>query len=114
MHELGLLKDMVRTLNKVADEQKISHISEITIEIGEASGAMPELFEEVFPYFQEQSELLKDAKMNFTSVKSRGLCTNCNAIFDVMKFEGECPRCGSYEKKMLSGTDVTIKNFVGE
>lgn len=112
MHELGLLTQMAETVTKAACENGISDVHEIILEVGEASGALPYIFEEYFPMIKEDYPVLRDASLRLLSVKSRALCTGCNAVYDLMKNEGTCPRCGEKGKIVLGGTDVMIKQIL--
>lgn len=111
MHELGLLVQAARTVTATAAEHGIEEVKGIEFEIGEASGALPEIFEEYFPMIQEDYPVLKAAELSLRVIKCRALCSDCSAIYDLMKCEGICPRCASENKTVLSGQDITIKNI---
>lgn len=112
MHELGLLTQMAETVTAAARESGIDSVAEIVLEVGEASGALPHIFEEYFPMIQEDFPVLESAKLRLLPVKSRALCADCNAVYDLMKNEGKCPRCGSMDKTVLGGTEVIIKQIL--
>jgi len=111
MHELGLLVQMADTVKAAAEANGIERVGYISLDIGEASGALPELFTEVFPAVQEKYPVLADAKLRMRTIPSKALCLECNALYDVMKQEGKCPVCGSAFKKVLGGTEVTIREI---
>lgn len=112
MHELGLLTQMAKTVTAAAKENGIEQVRQIVIEVGEASGALPYIFEEYFPLIQEDYPALKDASLKLLTVKSRALCAGCSAVYDLVKNEGKCPRCGEKAKTVLSGTDVIVKQIL--
>lgn len=111
MHELGLLVQLAETVERVAAEQKIDRITTVSLDIGEASGALPELFTEYLPLVAEQHPVLADVKLQFRMIPSKALCLECDALYDVMRQEGKCPVCGSMYKKVLGGQDVVIREL---
>lgn len=112
MHELGLLTQMAETVTAAAEENGIERVCGIVLEVGEASGALPYIFEEYFPMVQESYPVLADASLELLSVKSRALCVGCSAVYDLVKNEGRCPRCGERAKTVLSGTDIIVKQIL--
>ena len=42
MHELGILVHMAKTLKSLAEENQLTEIGGITLEVGEVSGIVPE------------------------------------------------------------------------
>jgi len=111
MHEMGLLMEMASTVERAAQENNIDKVSKITLEVGEGSGALPNVFTEVFPYVQQKFPVLDEAEIEMIMVPCKALCLDCNAVYDVMKQEGKCPRCQSRLKKILSGSDVVIREI---
>lgn len=111
MHEIGMLEQAAKTATKVAEENGIDRVKSITIEVGELSGAMPEIFTEYFPIVAEAFPVLQGAELKLITLPCRGLCLDCNALYRINLFEGRCPRCGSQAKKVLGGNQITIKEI---
>lgn len=111
MHELGLLIQTAETVQAAAAEHGIDVVQSITIDIGEASGALPDIFTELFPMVQEQYPVLAHAVLELHTVRSEALCSNCHAVYDLIRREGKCPRCGSRDKTVLGGQDVRIREL---
>ena len=38
-------------------------------------------------------------------------CQSCGTIFNVVEQKGYCPKCGSFDKDILSGLDFMIKEI---
>lgn len=111
MHELGLLIQTAELVKRTAEENGVEHIAYIAVDIPEASGVLPELFKDYFPVVQEKYPILDGAELQMRVFPSKGLCLDCNAVYDVMKFEGKCPNCGSSFKKLLGSRDVTVREI---
>lgn len=54
MHELGVLCQAVKTVNRVAEQNRIEKIKHITLEVGEESGFVPMFLEKLFPVAIDQ------------------------------------------------------------
>ena len=96
MHEIGVVRQMCRTVMDFAAENNIQSISEIVVEIGELSLIIPKYVEDVYPLVTEGT-MLSDTKLIMETVP--GLA------------EGYCPNCGSFDKTILSGKDFTIREI---
>jgi len=110
MHEIGALIQAIKLAEQVATENQISRVKFITLEIGELTGYLPVFFEKYFPVVIEDRPLMKDAKLHMKIVSGEALCSDCNALFNVMKHEGICPECRSRNKKIIGGMDFIVKD----
>ena len=43
MHELGLVTHVVRAIEEIGKEEKLTEVASVTLEIGEVSGVIPDL-----------------------------------------------------------------------
>lgn len=100
MHEVGMLYQAARIAEKYAKDNGIETVGSIQIEVGELSGALPNIFTEYFDYVAKQYHCLTGTKLNIRTIPGEGLCADCNALYNVMHNEGRCPRCGSVNKRM--------------
>ena len=49
MHELGILSAMVKTIEKVVQQEELTHVEKIVLEVGELSGVVPSYLESCYP-----------------------------------------------------------------
>jgi hydrogenase nickel incorporation protein HypA/HybF len=73
MHELGILNHVIRTVDRIAIENKIEQIDHITLEVGKASGCVPEFLEKLFPIAIERQAKMHDAKLKIVIIEGKGL-----------------------------------------
>ena len=73
MHELGVLKNAIKTVSDAAAKHGIKQIKFITLEIGTDSTFVPVFFEKLFPVAIDGLELYKNAQLKLQSVPGRGL-----------------------------------------
>ena len=111
MHEIGMLYQIAETVSRVAAENKIDRVKFISIDVGELSGVIPELFERTFLIVAESFPLLKDSELKINIVPGEGLCSECHALYNVLKNEGQCPRCQSRYKTVLGGKQIALNNI---
>ena len=111
MHEIGALHEMVVEAETIAKKNNVSRIRALEIELGELSGMLPEFFEKYYSIVIENRPLFKDSELKIKIVKGQGLCLSCSAFYNVAANKGFCPKCGSRNKKIISGTDLVLKNI---
>ena len=73
MHELGVLCQAVRLVEKRAAACGAASVKYMTLEVGEDSGYVPVFFEKLFPVAVDNIPLLKNAQLIVQSVPGRGL-----------------------------------------
>jgi len=73
MHELGVLCQAVRLVEKKAAACGVNEVKYMTLEVGQDSGYVPVFFEKLFPVAVDNIPLLKNAQLIVQSVPGRGL-----------------------------------------
>ena len=73
MHELGVLRNAVKTVSKVAEENQIQRIKFITLEVGECSSFVPVFFEKLYPAAIDGMPLFEDSQLRLESVPGKSL-----------------------------------------
>lgn len=57
MHELGILVHMAKTLKSLAEENQLTEIGGITLEVGEVSGIVPEYMTDCWAYYRKKEDI---------------------------------------------------------
>ena len=73
MHELGVLVQAVKTVDKIAKQQNIEKIKHMTLEVGEESGFVPMFLEKLFPIAIEHYPVMTKAQLRIEHVPGKGL-----------------------------------------
>lgn len=73
MHELGILKHAIKTVNDISEKNDIEKIKFITLEVGKDSSFVPIFFEKLFPVAIEGMERFQNAILNIEVVDGKGL-----------------------------------------
>ena len=111
MHEIGMLYEVAETVSRIAAEKQIEQVKFISLDVGELSGVIPELFEKSYSIVAEEFPLLKDSELKIRMVPGEGLCDECHALYNIVKNEGQCPRCQSRYKTVLGGQQIMLQNI---
>ena len=111
MHEISVLYKMLDSVEQVAKANQVQKIRSIEIDIGELSGMLPVFFEQYYPAATENKPLFAGSKLIIRQSPGEGLCQDCKTLYNIMRFEGRCPKCHSRNKKVLGGQNFTVKNI---
>lgn len=111
MHELGILVYMADTVRELAQENQLSEIAAITLEIGEVSGIVPEYLTDCWAYYRRKEELWKDSELKIEILPAVTYCENCHKTYPTVKHGKQCPHCESWETYLLEGNECNIKEI---
>ena len=112
MHEIGIVRQLVRTVTEFAKQNGVGEICEVVVDCGELSLVIPEYVEELYPVAAKDS-ILENVKLTVNIVPGLAECDDCDEIFNVIEHKGYCPNCGSFNKTVLSGEKFTIREILG-
>ena len=111
MHEIGIVRQLLRTVTAFAEENGIDEIHEVVVDCGELSLVIPEYVQELYPPVVKGS-ILENAKLTVNVVPGLAEFDACDEIFNVIELKGFCPNCGSFEKTVLSGKEFTVREII--
>lgn len=73
MHELGVLHQIAKTVNRIAGENHIRRIKHIALEVGELSGFVPQYLRKLYPVAADAFPILRKAELRISMTKGTGL-----------------------------------------
>ena len=111
MPEIGIVRQLVRTVTEFAKQNGVGEICEVVVDCGELSLVIPEYVEELYPVAAKDS-ILENVKLTVNIVPGLAECDDCDEIFNVIEHKGYCPNCGSFNKTVLSGEKFTIREIL--
>lgn len=112
MHELGVVIEVAKTVEKVAIENNLTEIERLVLQIGELSSMIPKYIESCYPVAVENT-ILENTKLDIEVIPANGMCKNCNKVFNLKENNSICPHCDSRSWELLSGKEFIIKEIVG-
>ena len=110
MHEIGIVRQILCTVEQFAAENDITEIQEVVVDCGELSLVIPKYLQDIYPVVTKDT-ILQDAKLVINTIPGMAECDECDEIFNVVETEGYCPNCGSFEKTILTGRDCSIREI---
>lgn len=114
MHEMGIVLHLARTLEDTAKEQCLTKIGSVTLQVGEVSGIMTDLFVDCWNYFKVRHPVLAESELRLEPLPAITWCDNCKRTYETMRYGKTCPYCGSGETWLQSGNECIIKEIEAE
>lgn len=114
MHEMGIIIHLVKTLDEVAETNHLKKIGAVTMEIGEVSGIVTDLFEDAWAYFTKKNPVLKGSELRLETIPAITFCEGCGQNYETVAHGRICPYCGSPETWLIQGNECIIKEVEAE
>jgi hydrogenase nickel incorporation protein HypA/HybF len=114
MHEMGIVTHLAKTLDETAKENGLSKIGSVTLQVGEVSGIMTDLFEDCWDYFKVRYPVIKDSKLKLETMPAVTWCDSCKKEYETVRYGRQCPYCNSDQTWLLRGNECIIKEIEAE
>lgn len=111
MHELSILKEIIRIVEVTVAKQKITKVNCIVLQVGELCSIVPEYIEELYPIATFRTSL-EEAKLEVQIIPGYARCIDCGKVFNVVENEGKCPDCKGSAYDIISGRDFLLKEII--
>ena len=111
MHELGVVFHCIREVNEIAAENKVGRINRATVQIGEVSAVVPELFEDCWKWAIRKESVLKDSSLKIERIDAVTFCEDCKKEYPTVQYGKTCPYCESPNTYLVRGNELIIKEI---
>ena len=111
MHELGVVFHCIKEVYEIATKNKVSRVNSVTIQLGEVSTVIPELFEDCWNWAVKKETVLKDAKIHIERINAITFCEDCRKEYPTVEYGRTCPFCGSERTYLVQGNEFMIKEI---
>jgi len=111
MHELGIVVEIVKTVENFAQKNGVTQIDTLILQIGELAPVIPRYIQECYPAAIDGT-LLQDTKLEIEILPGNGICKRCNKVFNILANRKKCPKCGGDDWELLCGKEFMIKEIV--
>lgn len=113
MHEVGVISSMLRTIEKIMEDEELTTVETVVLSVGQLSGVVPHYMEECWPAACYKTRF-QDTKLEMEIVEGIVRCDECGKEFNGYKYNLTCPECKNTTKfTPLSGRDLIIKEIHG-
>jgi hydrogenase nickel incorporation protein HypA/HybF len=111
MHELGVVLEIVKTVEQFAAGNEVGKIETLVLQIGELSSMIPKYVEACYPAAVDGT-ILEGSGLKIDILPANARCKDCGKVFNAPKYRGICPACGNKEIELLGGREFFIKEIV--
>jgi len=111
LHELGVVIEVVKTVENFAKKNEVTQIDTLVLQIGELSSMIPRYIQACYPAAIEGT-LLQDTKLEIEILPGNAICQKCNKVFNLIENNNKCPNCGSEDWEILCGKEFMIKEII--
>lgn len=111
MHELSIVMEVVKQVEKLAQQNHVTKVKSVTVEVGEVSGVVQEYFLDAFNWMCKKNELMKECELNYITIQAISYCQDCKRTYPTTQYAKECPYCHSNKTYLVSGKDFMIKEI---
>lgn len=111
MHELGVVFNIIRSVEKVAKENGLTEVAAVTLELGEVSTVIPSYLTDCWRWAADKKELLKGSDLLIEQIPAVTYCGGCCRTYPTVEHGKVCPHCGSGETWLVQGNEVNIKEI---
>ena len=111
MHELGIVFHVIKSVEKIGEENGLTNVASVTLELGEVSGAIPHELESCWNWAVKKTELLPEAALKIETIPAVTYCEGCGRDYPTVQFGRTCPHCQSPRTHLLQGNEMLIKEI---
>ena len=83
MHELGIVVHISKTLEELAQENNITDIRRVTLQIGKVSGIVPEYLMDCWKYYRKKVPLIENSTLEYEWIEAITICNECEKTYDM-------------------------------
>lgn len=111
LHELGIVYEIVKTVENFVKENNLSKVEKIVLQVGELSTVVPKYLHDCYPAAVHETSL-EETKLEIEILPGNALCNKCQNVFNVAENKGKCPKCKKKKYEIISGQEFMIKEIV--
>lgn len=111
MHEMGTVMYVIRTVNEICEQNDLTKVASVTLEIGEVSGILPEYIADFWQWAVKREKYLTEAELIIEPIKAVTRCGDCGETYETVKYAKICPHCKSENTWLETGNEYNIKEI---
>ncbi len=111
LHELGVVIEVVKTVEDFASKNGLTKVDTIVLQLGELSSMIPTYIEACYPAAVDGTSL-QDTKLEIEILPGNAICKNCDKVYNLIQNNNKCPNCASGDWELLCGKEFMIKEII--
>lgn len=111
MHEVSIMQNTLDMAIAQARQNKAQKIDNLTLNIGELSGVIPEALEFAFEVLIKGT-MAENAQLEIKTIPVVCYCQQCDRNFEPETYIYECPQCQQISSSILTGRELKLASVV--
>ncbi len=111
MHELGVVFHIIDTVKRVGEENQLSKVQAVTLELGEVSSVIDTYLLDCWKWAVKKHEFMEDCQLIIEKIPAITYCEDCKNTYETIRHGRTCPHCGSGKTYLLQGSEFNIKEI---
>lgn len=111
MHELAVTESILNIAEKHAVQAGASKITDIYITLGQLSSIVDDSVQFYWDIISADKPLCLNATLHFQRIPARLVCLACGHEYEIPTELEPCPRCGSFQVKVLAGEEFWVDSI---
>ena len=111
MHELGVTFHIMDHVEKVAEENHVSHVHKVILELGEVSTVIDSYLQSCWTWAAKKRPLFHECELFVEKLPAITFCEDCEKTYSTIEYGKICPHCGSEHTYLLQGNEFNIKEI---
>lgn len=111
MHELGVTFHIMDHVQKVAEENGVSRVNKVVLELGEVSTVIEPYLQNCWKWATKKREMFDNCQLVVENLPAISYCEDCKESYSTLQHGKICPNCGSEHTYLLQGNEFIIKEI---
>lgn len=113
MHEFTLALEVVSIVENAAIQNKANSVSKVKLDVGTQSGVVIDALEFALDSAIKNT-ILEKSGIEINVIDSIAKCDDCSNEFIIDNIFDPCPKCSSFNNKLLKGREFKVSSIVIE
>jgi hydrogenase nickel incorporation protein HypA/HybF len=111
MHEFSIIQNIIEIAIDAAIQNRLETVSSVEVEVGQASGIVPEAMEFAWESARKNT-LLRMAALSVKLIPLMMRCRGCGMQYFPGEIYEPCPGCGEINGEIISGKELKVTAIV--
>lgn len=112
MHELGVVFHVIKMVEEVCDENNLTEVSAVTLELGEVSTVIESYLQDAWKWaVLKRSTHMQQAQLVVENIPAITYCEDCGNRYPTVQYGKTCPQCGGTHTYLLQGNEFNVKEI---
>lgn len=108
MHELGIVYEVIKVVDRFMVENNLEKADKIILEVGQLCQAIPRFIQECYPAAVNETAY-EDTELEIIELPAIAKCRECGKEYNVIEHRKVCPGCRGENYSLISGQEFNIK-----